>query len=164
MSFEEQAQKKIVDRKKLGDWADAMRLEGRTIATINGSFDLLHAGHLEILFEASLQADQLLVLLNTDESIKNYKGADRPLIPLKYRQQMVAALTFVDYVSSFSESDPCKVLEVIRPHVHINGSEYGDDCIEAETVKKGGGKLHLFARIPGLSTSTILEKMRMTCV
>ena len=164
MSFAEQAKKKIVDPKKLGDWADAIRHEGRTIATINGSFDLLHAGHLEILFEASLQADQLLVLLNTDESIKGYKGPNRPLVQLKYRQQMIAALTFVDYVSSFSEPDPRKILEIIRPNVHINGSEYGDDCIEAATIKKCGGKLHLFARIPGLSTSSILEKMRATCV
>lgn len=164
MSFAEQAKKKYVDPKKLGEWADWMRNEGRTIATINGSFDLLHAGHLEILFEASLQADQLIVLLNSDESIKGYKGEDRPLVSLKYRQQMIASLYFVDYVSSFNAADPRKILSEIRPNVHVNGGEYGQDCIEAEAVKKGGGKLHLFARIPGLSTTAILEKMRATCV
>jgi len=164
MSFAEQAKKKYVELGKLATWADAMRHEGRTIATINGSFDLLHAGHLEILFEASLEADLLLVLLNSDASIKQYKGEDRPIIPLKYRQQMVAALEFVNFVSSFEEADPCAVLKKIRPNVHINGSEYGEDCIEAQVVKEGGGRLHLFGRIAGLSTSAILEKIGGTCV
>lgn len=164
MSFAEQAKKKYVDPEQLGLWAEAMRDEGRTIVTINGSFDLLHAGHLEILFEASLEADLLLVLLNSDASIKLYKSEDRPIIPLKYRQQMVAALEFVNFVSSFEEADPCEVLKKIRPNVHVNGGEYGRDCIEAETVKEGGGKLHLFGRIAGLSTSAILEKIGGTCV
>jgi D-glycero-beta-D-manno-heptose 1-phosphate adenylyltransferase len=132
---------------------------GRTVATLNGSFDLLHAGHLHILYEASQQADILVVALNSDASIKGYKGPDRPIIPLRERQKMVAALAFVDYVTSFDEADPRALLEKIRPDVHVNGAEYGEECIEAETVRTHGGRIHVVELIPGLSTSNIVDRI-----
>lgn len=140
-----------------------LRCQGLTIATINGSFDLLHAGHLQILMEGSLQADVLIVCLNSDTSIRSYKNADRPIIPLTYRIQMIAALECVDYVTWFDEDDPRALLTRIKPDVHVNGAEYGSDCIEAETVRNEGGRLHLVKRIPGLSTSEIIEKVGSLC-
>ncbi|MDP1835993.1 MAG: adenylyltransferase/cytidyltransferase family protein [Chlamydiales bacterium] len=141
----------------------SLRAAGKTIATLNGSFDLLHAGHLQILMEGADQADVLIVALNSDDSIKRYKSSDRPIIPLLYRLQIVAALACVDYVTWFDEDDPRMVLSKIKPDVHINGAEYGGDCIEADTVKQGGGRLHLVNRIPGLSTSQIIEKIGSLC-
>lgn len=135
------------------------RNEGKTIVTLNGSFDLLHAGHLHMIYEASKQGDILIVALNSDKSIKKYKSPDRPIIPLKYRLQMVAALGFVDFVTWFDETDPVAILTTIQPDVHVNGSEYGQDCIEADAVKKAGGRIHIVERIPGLSTSEIIEKI-----
>jgi rfaE bifunctional protein nucleotidyltransferase chain/domain len=131
----------------------------KTIATLNGSFDLMHAGHLEMIYQASLQADLLLVALNSDSSIKKYKSPDRPLIPLEYRLQMMAALRMVDYVTWFEETDPRELLSKIRPHVHVNGAEYGENCIEAEIVKEHGGRIHIVSLVPGLSTSKIIEKI-----
>jgi D-glycero-beta-D-manno-heptose 1-phosphate adenylyltransferase len=135
-------------------------LRPKTIATLNGSFDLLHAGHLFILKEAKKQADLLIVMLNSDASIRGYKGSTRPIIPLEYRLELMAALEFVDYVTWFDELDPCAILQKIRPDVHVNGAEYGENCIEAEVVKQMNARLHLVERIPGLSTSQIIGKIK----
>ncbi len=142
---------------------EQIRREGLSIATLNGSFDLLHAGHLEIIHQASLQADILIIGLNTDASIQSYKNPLRPIIPLEYRKQMMAALEYVDYVTWFSETDPREMLKVIRPDVHVNGAEYGENCIEAEVVKEGGGRLHIVSLVPGLSTSQIVKKISYIC-
>ncbi|WP_420422004.1 adenylyltransferase/cytidyltransferase family protein [Simkania sp.] len=151
---------KQVPPEKLTETVAAIRKSGRTIATLNGSFDLLHAGHLKIIHEAKKQADCLIMALNTDRSIQDYKSPDRPLIALEHRLEMVAALEAVDYVTWFDETDPCKLLSVIQPDVHINGSEYGKDCIEADTVRKYGGKIHIVSLVPGLSTSQIIKKIQ----
>jgi len=157
--------RKHVNPENLESKAASLRGEGKTIATLNGSFDLLHAGHLYIIHQASLQADVLFLLLNTDQSIKQYKSLERPIIPLEERLEMVAALEFVNFVSSFEELDPKMILSKIRPDVHVNCDEYGEDCIEAETVKSFGGKIHLVDRIDLLSTSAIIEKIKgLQCV
>jgi rfaE bifunctional protein nucleotidyltransferase chain/domain len=153
-------QKKLIDPAKLESKLAELRAQKKTIATLNGSFDLLHAGHLYIIYQASLQADCLLVALNSDASIQKYKSPQRPIIRLEDRLSMMAALEFVDFVTWFEETDPRAILERIAPDVHVNGAEYGDKCIEAETVRKAGGKLHLVDRIPGLATSAVIEKIR----
>lgn len=153
-------QKKLVEPEQLETKVAELRARDLTLATLNGSFDLMHAGHLFIIHEASKQADRLIVALNSDSSIQKYKSADRPIIPLAYRLEMMAALEFVDYVTWFDETDPCALLAKIKPDVHVNGSEYGTECIEAETVKTHGGKLHLVDRIPSLATSAIIEKIK----
>ncbi len=136
-----------------------IRQTNKKIATLNGSFDLLHAGHLQIIYEASQQADVLIVALNSDHSIKQYKSPLRPLIPLEYRLQMMSALAFVDYVTWFEETDPLALLKLIKPDVHVNGAEYGENCIEADTVKSNGGRIHVVQLVPGLSTTEILKKI-----
>ena len=101
-----------------------------------------------------------MVALNSDSSIRAYKGPTRPIIPLQYRMEMMAALEFVDYVTWFDETDPLRILAEIKPDVHVNGAEYGENCIEADIVKKYGGKIHIVNLIPGLSTSSILKKIQ----
>lgn len=151
---------KVIAPADLAAKVSALKQEGKSIVTLNGSFDLLHAGHLQIIYEASLQGDILIVALNTDRSIQEYKSKSRPIIPLEYRLQMIAALAFVDYVTWFDETDPRALLSLIKPHVHVNGSEYGENCIEADIVKQGGGKIHIVPLVPGLSTSAILKKIK----
>ena len=155
-------QKKLIEPKQLEDKVAGMRAKKQTIATLNGSFDLLHAGHLYMIHQARLQADVLIVALNSDGSIRQYKHASRPIIALAYRLEMMAALEFVDFVTWFDETDPRSLLAKIKPDVHVNGAEYGDACIEAEVVKTHGGRLHLVDRIPSLATSAIIEKIK-TC-
>lgn len=149
-----------VDRRGLAPLAALLRAQGKRIVTLNGSFDLLHAGHLHILEEAKRQGDVLIVGLNSDASVKRYKSADRPLIPEEERARMLLALRCVDYAHIFDEDVPMPFLEEIRPDVHVNGSEYGADCVEAPTVRKHGGRVHIVEKIPGLSTSQIVAKIK----
>lgn len=150
---------KIIEPENLEIIVSRLKLGGNTIATLNGSFDLLHAGHLHIIYEASQAADVLIVALNSDASIKKYKSLERPIISLEYRLQMMAALEFVDFVTWFDETDPIDLLSRIKPNVHVNGAEYGEHCIEAQTVKLNGGKLHIVNLVPGLSTTAVLDKI-----
>ncbi len=162
-SFKMSIQKKWIAPEALEGKVAELRAGSQTIATLNGSFDLLHAGHLEIIYQASKQADVLIVALNTDASIQKYKSPSRPIISLEYRMQMMAALEFVDYVTWFPEIDPKEILKKICPDVHVNGAEYGKDCIEAEVVRQGGGRVHIVDLVPGLSTSSIIKKIRELC-
>jgi D-glycero-beta-D-manno-heptose 1-phosphate adenylyltransferase len=159
--WSEAYKKKLIEPTHLISAVSQIRSQGKSIVTLNGSFDLMHAGHLQMIYEASLQADRLIVALNSDDSIKKYKSPDRPIIPLEYRLQLMAALTFVDYVTWFEETDPIRLLNDIKPDVHANGSEYGENCIEANIVKKNGGKIHIVKLVPGLSTSNILKKIAL---
>jgi rfaE bifunctional protein nucleotidyltransferase chain/domain len=138
----------------------SLKAEKKTIVTLNGSFDLLHAGHLHIIYEASLQGDILIVALNSDSSIQKYKSPFRPIIPLEYRLQMVSALSFVSFVTWFEETDPRHILNIIKPDIHVNGAEYGKNCIESETVLLNGGIIHIVELVPGLSTTTLLKKIK----
>lgn len=156
----EWVEKKVVVPERLEEKIASLRTRNLTIATLNGSFDLLHAGHLYIISEAAKQADRLLVALNSDASIQKYKSSNRPIIPLQYRLEMMAALEFVDYVTWFEETDPRAILARIKPDVHVNGAEYGENCIEAATVKTHGGKLYLVPRIEGLATTAIIDKIK----
>lgn len=150
---------KLIEPLHLEAKVKELKQSGKKIATLNGSFDLMHAGHLQIVYEASQVADVLIVALNSDASIKKYKSSNRPIISLEWRLQMMAALGFVDYVTWFEETDPLALLSKIKPHIHVNGAEYGENCIEAETVKSHGGRIHIVKLVPGLSTSSILEKI-----
>lgn len=156
-------EKKYIPPEKLEEKVKELRAAGKTIATLNGSFDLLHAGHLKMIHEASEQGDVLILALNSDASIKKYKSPLRPIVPLEHRLEMIAALEFVDFVTFFDETDPIALLEKIKPDVHNNGSEYGENCIEAEVVKKHGGKIHIVKLVPGLSTTKLIEKIK-SCV
>ncbi len=163
-NWESESLKKTIAPSQLEAKIRELRAKGKSIATLNGSFDLLHAGHLHMIHEASEQADLLIVALNSDDSIKKYKSEERPIIPLKQRLQMMSALGFVDYVTWFEETDPLLLLDLIKPDVHVNGSEYGTECIEKEVVENNGGLIHIVKLIPGLSTTQIIERISATCV
>jgi D-beta-D-heptose 7-phosphate kinase/D-beta-D-heptose 1-phosphate adenosyltransferase len=152
---------RLVPRHALAALASTLRAKGRRIVTINGSFDILHNGHLHILNEAHQLGDVLIVGLNSDASVRSYKGQGRPIVAERQRAEMLLALRMVDYVHVFDETDPIAFLEQVKPDVHVNGSEYGEDCIESDTVKNGGGQVHIVGRIPGLSTSRLVETLQL---
>jgi len=154
------AESPLLARPQLAPLANRLRAQGKRIVTLNGSFDLLHAGHLYILEEAKAQGDVLIVGLNSDASVKRYKSKDRPIIPEAERAKMLSGLRCVDYVHIFDEDTPIAFLEEVKPQVHVNGSEYGADCVEAPVVKRHGGRIHIVEKIPGLSTSQILKRIQ----
>jgi D-beta-D-heptose 7-phosphate kinase/D-beta-D-heptose 1-phosphate adenosyltransferase len=150
---------KVLARAELRGLGQLLRGRGKRLVSVNGSFDLLHAGHLHILREAKRQGDVLVVGLNSDASVRSYKGTTRPLIPQAQRAEMLLALRMVDYVHIFDEPVPMPFIEALRPDVHVNGSEYGPDCIEAPLVRSLDARLHIVERLPNLSTSEILHKI-----
>jgi len=106
----------------------------------------------------------LIVGLNSDASVRSNKGPDRPIVSERRRAEMLLAMRMVDYVHVFDEPDPIAFIREVNPDVHVNGSEYGEDCIESETVKRGGGRIHIVNRIPGLSTSNLVDRLQSASV
>ncbi|MDD5177927.1 MAG: adenylyltransferase/cytidyltransferase family protein [Candidatus Nanoarchaeia archaeon] len=158
---------KIKTREEIIKICDKLRKAGKKIVSTNGSFDILHYGHIKYLEEAKRQGDVLIIGLNTDDSVRRwkkhigYKDWDkRPLNNQTARAGMLAALECVDYVNLFDETDCLKFVESVKPDVHVNGSEYGENCIEAETVKKYGGKVYIIKIIEGYSTSSLIKKIK----
>ncbi|MGY8692761.1 MAG: D-glycero-beta-D-manno-heptose 1,7-bisphosphate 7-phosphatase [Verrucomicrobiia bacterium] len=146
--------------------ADELRSKGKRLVTTNGSFDLLHAGHLDQLEEARKQGDILFVGVNTDAAVIAAKGPGRPLIPEEARAAMLAALTCVDYVvlmpGSYAEEPMLSLLESVKPHTQVNGPDYGNPTTwtEWETMQKHHTKGHSIKKINDFSTSNIVKKIR----
>ena len=151
---------RILTRRRLISVVRKMRAEQKTIVTTNGSFDLLHAGHILLLEHAKRYGDILIVGVNSDSSIRQYKSPLRPIIPERFRAKLLAAIQFVDYVHIFTETDPIRFLRDVKPDIHVNSAQYGKNCIEAPVVKNLGGKLVLIpVKTDLLSTSTIVDSI-----
>ncbi len=150
---------KIIPRKKIHKLIEDLRSKKKNIVTYNGSFDVLHVGHLESISEAKQQGDVLIILLNSDKSIKMYKGPLRPIISEKERAEMISVLQDVDYIVIFDEINPKKILSIIKPDVHCNGSDWGKNCVERDVVEKNGGRIHVLKWKAGYSTTDIVSKI-----
>jgi rfaE bifunctional protein nucleotidyltransferase chain/domain len=151
------ALKKIVNRNELTELVDEVRKDGKSIVTINGTFDILHKGHEKILSEAKKQGEVLIVGVNSDNSVKKNKGPTRPVNNEINRVKMLANFSFVDYVTIFDEETPIELLKIIKPDVHVNGSEYGKKCIEASIVEENGGRIHVVKLVEGYSTTNSIK-------
>lgn len=152
----------ILTREDLVSVSKKIKDAGKTIVTLNGTFDVLHPGHLKIIGEAKKLGDVLIIGLNSDKSVKKLKGESRPILDQGSRGRQLLALRDVDYVHVFEETVPMPFLRKVRPHVHVNGSEYGIRCIEAPTLKKMGAKLHIVKKNPDFSSSEIISKLTKT--
>jgi rfaE bifunctional protein nucleotidyltransferase chain/domain len=150
---------KVISREQLADIIVRLKEQGKTIVTTNGSFDLLHIGHVTMLQEAKSLGDVLIVGLNSDASIKCYKGQYRPICPQSHRASMLAALACTDYITIFDELTPIDLLKIIQPHIHVNSPEHGKDCVEREVVEQHGGHIHLAQLVEGLSTTELIERV-----
>ena len=152
---------RVVARADLADWGKAVRAAGRTIAFTNGCFDLIHSGHLASLAQAAAAADELIVALNSDDSVLRLKGTGRPILPQDDRAALIAALRPVSAVTIFAEPTPLDVILQIRPHVLVKGSEYAEeDIVGAPEVKSWGGRVVRVPMVPGWSTSQIIDAIR----
>ena len=151
----------ILTREQLRGWAEAVHSAGRSIAFTNGCFDLIHSGHLASLTQAASQADELVVALNDDASVRQLKGSGRPLLPAADRSALIAALRPVSTVTIFAEPTPLEVILQIRPDVLVKGSEYNEeDIVGAREVKSWGGRVVRVPMVPGWSTSQIIDAIR----
>ena len=153
---------KIKTLEELKSIIEKHKEQGKKIATTNGSFDLLHIGHMYILEGAKRFTDVLIVFLNSDISIRRLKGSRRPIVPEKERAEMLSCLECVDYVVVFNEDDPINLLSDIKPHIHVKGGDYKgkeDSIVEKGLVERDGGKIVLVEMVKGYSTSSLIRKI-----
>lgn len=137
-------------------------LKNETVVTTNGTFDILHLAHVHLLQKAKALGNVLIVLLNSDSSVKRNKGPNRPIIPEKERAEMLASLSCVDYVIIFNEDKPLSLLSKIKPNIHIKGGSYIAERIreEQDLLSKWNGVLKTFELEEGLSTTNIINKIK----
>ena len=151
---------KIKTKQEIEKIVEKLKKQGKKIVTTNGVFDILHIGHIRTFEEAKKQGDILIVGLNSDSSVKKIKGPERPINNENDRAEVLAALEIIDYIVIFEEETPIKLLELIKPDVHVKYEDYGKGMIEAETVKKYSGKIFLTKKIKGYSTTDIIKRMK----
>ena len=150
------------DWKSLRESLDWLRTEQKKkIVLTNGCFDLLHSGHIFVLQEAKKRGDVLVVALNTDESIKRYKGESRPIKPLEERAKIIAAMDVVDYVVFFDQDTPTKLINFLKPDVLIKGGDYEVDKIAGyDQILSYGGRVETIEYQDGLSTTGLVHKVQ----
>lgn len=155
---------KVVDWETLDRLRDGWRRSGATVVWTNGCFDLLHPGHLHSLKAARKLGDVLVVGLNSDESVRELKGSDRPIVGEDQRAQMLSALSDVNHVVLIEEQTPICALERLKPDIHCKGADYappgGKPMPEAAVVEAYGGRIAFIDLLPGFSTSDLLRRIQ----
>jgi D-beta-D-heptose 7-phosphate kinase / D-beta-D-heptose 1-phosphate adenosyltransferase len=137
------------------------RIAGHKIVFTNGCFDLFHSGHLDLLRQASSQGEVTVVGVNSDGSVKRLKGSERPIMPLADRVAMISALSFVDYVVAFDEDTPLNLIKEVQPDVLVKGEDWkGKEVVGADIVKARGGRVEFARLMPGMSTTSLIKKIR----
>jgi rfaE bifunctional protein nucleotidyltransferase chain/domain len=135
----------------------------QTIVFTNGCFDILHAGHVRYLAAAKQLGDILVVGLNGDASVRELKGAGRPLNPQEDRAEVMAALEAVDYVIIFGEKRVDTLLRQVRPQVYAKGGDYTVTSLDPDEVAaltEIGAKIEILALVPGKSTTKLVEAIQ----
>ena len=137
------------------------RREGKSVAFANGCFDVLHVGHIRYLQGAAETGDILIVGVNGDSSVRELKGAGRPLMPALERAEIIAAIRGVSYVTIFSERSPARLLATLQPDVHCKGTDYTPDTVpEGHIVRGYGGRVAIVGDPKDHSTTDLLRQMR----
>ncbi len=138
-----------------------LKQQGKKVVFTNGCFDILHIGHLRYLEEARELGDCLIVGLNTDDSIRQLKGSERPFVNEFERAEMLSGFGCVDYVVLFNELTADNIISKIEPDIYTKGGDIAADQIpEAETVKKYGGKIVVLSKTEGKSTTKLVSQVR----
>ena len=139
-------------------WRD--KRAGRKIVFTNGCFDILHVGHVEYLSKARKMGDVLVIGLNSDRSVKQLKGKDRPINREEDRSKLLSAFYFVDYVTIFNEDTPDRLIRKLKPDILVKGGDWQmKDIVGASFVKSYGGRVATVPFVKGFSTTSLVKKM-----
>ncbi len=139
-----------------------LKKEGRTLVLTNGVFDLLHTGHLFYLSKASDLGNELWILLNGDESVRQLKGPNRPVQNEEERAYALAALEFVNGIVTFQSKRLTAEIEALGPEVYAKAGDYSLDTLdqgERKALEKVGAKIYFLPFLKGYSTTRLLEKI-----
>ena len=136
--------------------------EGKTFVVTNGCFDILHVGHVRYLQKTKSYADKLIVMLNSDISVKAIKGDSRPINCETDRAEILSALSCVDYVVLFDEKSPARLLEDIKPNVYTKGADYTLETLpEKDVVLRNGIRVEFIDFVDGKSTTNVINKIKI---
>ena len=137
-----------------------LKREGKRVVFTNGVFDILHIGHLTYLEEARNLGDVLVVGVNSNSSVKVNKGDKRPINDEKNRAFVLLVTKFVDFAVIFDEKTPEKLLDILKPNIHVKGGDYRkEDLPETKTVEKNGGEVKILSFVDNISTTDIINKI-----
>ena len=151
---------KILGLDKIEQKIKSLKKIGKRIVFTNGCFDLLHTGHLHVLKEAKKHGDILVVALNTDASVKRFKGDSRPIKKLEERIALMAALEIVDFVTIFDQDTPYELIKFLKPDVLVKGGDYQKEEIAgADIVQANGGEVVIIDYKNGYSTTNLIKAM-----
>ena len=151
---------KLVSLKNLARIRKSLQRQGKRFVFTNGTFDILHRGHVEYLSRASRFGDVLAVGLNTDASIRRIKGRGRPINRAGDRAAVLAALEAVDYICFFSDDTPRRIIAKLRPDVLVKGADWKlGDIVGREVVRKRGGSVRRVSLTQGRSTTRLIEQL-----
>lgn len=154
---------KNLSRAEAGKIAGLLKAAGQKVVFTNGCFDILHAGHVRYLAAARALGDKLIVGLNSDQSVRNLKGSERPINSEEDRAEVLAALAAVDFVVIFADRTAEGLVTEIKPDVYVKGGDYRiEELPEAAIVATYGGETVLVPEVPGRSSSNIIGKIKET--
>jgi len=136
------------------------KIKNEKVVMTNGCFDILHAGHVSYLEQARQKGDRLIVAVNDDNSVKRLKGGNRPIVPLEQRMAVLAGLSSVDWVVSFSEDTPERLICSVLPNVLVKGGDYEpEDIAGYSCIKAHGGEVEVMSFLNGSSTTKIIKSI-----
>src|SRR5215211_9270435 len=139
---------------------ERLRAAGKRLVFTNGVFDLLHVGHVRYLTEARRLGDALLVAINSDRTVRELKGSNRPIFDQTERAEILAGLRAVDYVTIFDDVSPRRLIAELLPDVLVKGGDYDLDQIHGrEEVEAAGGNVISLPFVKGASTTALIERM-----
>jgi D-glycero-beta-D-manno-heptose 1-phosphate adenylyltransferase len=151
---------KVVSLAALARIRTRLRRQGKRVVFTNGTFDILHRGHVEYLAAARKMGDVLIVGLNSDSSIRRIKGPKRPINRGPDRAAVLAALASVDYVCSFGEDTPERMIRRLLPDVLVKGADWNRAAIVGrDVVRENGGSVRTVRLTPGRSTTNVIGRV-----
>ena len=152
--------RKIITLQEVKTIVATLKNQGKIIGFTNGCFDCCHLGHLHSFIEAKKHCDVLIVGVNSDASVKRYKGPSRPLQDERTRSLLLASMEFIDYVIVFDDDTALPLVDELRPDVLAKEGYTLDKWPEGRFVQSYGGKAVTLPRLVGYSTTGLLEKMK----
>jgi D-beta-D-heptose 7-phosphate kinase/D-beta-D-heptose 1-phosphate adenosyltransferase len=152
---------RVLSRDGAAAMAQSERTAGHIVVFTNGVFDLLHPGHVRYLQQARALGDVLIVGINADDSVRRYKGSDRPITTEMERAEILAGLSCVDAVVIFGEDTPAEIVRSLQPDILVKGADWpADQIVGRDTVEARGGRVVRVTVEPGHSTSELVDKVR----
>jgi D-beta-D-heptose 7-phosphate kinase/D-beta-D-heptose 1-phosphate adenosyltransferase len=153
----------VLNEEQLLIAVNEVRQQNKKIVFTNGCFDILHVGHVTYLQQAKQLGDYLIVAINDDDSITRLKGPGRPINTVEQRLAVLASLGVVDWVVSFADDTPKRLLKLLQPNILVKGGDYTvDQVVGAEIVLAYGGDVRVLGVTKGISTTAIIDRMSQT--